>query len=122
MSRPYLDAILKLQIPDRLDLVVAIWDSLADSPQGEAVFALTDEQRAELDRPLAERLADPASAIPWAEATPQRRGRRIGSRKRSSSLPSHPSSFRWRTERRDEPRSDGFRTACASECWAPEGT
>ena len=68
MTSPYLDAILKLPIPDRLDLVEAIWDSLAESPEAEAAFALTDEQRAELDRRLAEHLADPESAIPWAEA------------------------------------------------------
>ena len=68
MTSPYLDAILKLPIPDRLDLVEAIWDSLGDSPEAEAALALTDEQRAELDRRLADHLADPGSAIPWAEA------------------------------------------------------
>lgn len=67
MASPYLDAILKLPVPDRLDLLEAIWDSLADSPDAEAAFALTDEQRAELDRRLAEHLADPDSAIPWEE-------------------------------------------------------
>lgn len=30
-------------------------------------FDLTPEQRAELDRRLAEHIADPASAIPWDE-------------------------------------------------------
>jgi putative addiction module component (TIGR02574 family) len=68
MTSPYLDAILKLPVPDRLDLVEAIWDSLADSPEADAAFALTDEQRAELDRRLAEHLADPSSAIPWSDA------------------------------------------------------
>ncbi|HMO96995.1 MAG TPA: addiction module protein [Tepidiformaceae bacterium] len=68
MTSPYLDAILKLPIPERLDLVEAIWESLADSPEAEAAFALTDEQRAELDRRLAEHLANPSSGVPWAEA------------------------------------------------------
>ena len=68
MTSPYLDAILKLPVPDRLDLVEAIWDSLADSPEAEAAVALTDEQRAELDRRLAEHSASPDTAIPWAEA------------------------------------------------------
>ena len=67
MTSPYLDAILKLPVPDRLDLVEAIWDSLADSPEADAAFALTEEQREELDRRLAERLADPSSAVPWSE-------------------------------------------------------
>ena len=67
MANPYLDAILKLPIPERLELVEAIWDSLADSPEAEAMFALTDEQRAELDRRLADHLEDPSSAIPWEE-------------------------------------------------------
>jgi putative addiction module component (TIGR02574 family) len=67
MATPYLDAILKLPIPERLELVEAIWDSLADSPEAEAAFALTDEQRAELDRRLEEHLANPSSAIPWEE-------------------------------------------------------
>ena len=67
MTSPYLDAILKLPVPDRLDLVEAIWDSLAGSPEAEAAFELTDEQRTELDRRLAEHLADPSSAIPWEE-------------------------------------------------------
>lgn len=67
MPSPYLDAILKLPVPDRLDLVEAIWDSLADSPEAAAALTLTDEQRAELDRRLAEHLADPSSAVPWPE-------------------------------------------------------
>jgi len=58
MISPYLDAILKLPVPDRLDLVEAIWDSLADAPEAEAALALA-EQRAELHRRLAEHLADP---------------------------------------------------------------
>lgn len=71
MTSPYLDAILKLPVPDRLDLVEAIWDSLADSPEAQATLALTDEQRTELDRRLAEHLANPESAIPWAQARGQ---------------------------------------------------
>lgn len=67
MANGYLDAILKLPVAERLDLVEAIWDSLADSPEAETALALTDEQRAELDRRLAEHLQDPSSAIPWEE-------------------------------------------------------
>ena len=67
MTSPYLDAILKLPVPDRLDLVEAIWDSLTGSPEVDAAFALTEEQREELDRRITEHLADPRSAVPWSE-------------------------------------------------------
>jgi putative addiction module component (TIGR02574 family) len=42
------------------------WNSLTDTEQ-EAQFVLTDEQKAELDRRLAEHEADPDSAVPWEE-------------------------------------------------------
>jgi putative addiction module component (TIGR02574 family) len=44
----------------------ALWDSLT-AAEREAEFDLTAEQRAELDRRLAEHIADPTSAIPWDE-------------------------------------------------------
>jgi putative addiction module component (TIGR02574 family) len=46
-----LSDVLELPIDERLKLVEAIWDSIAEVP--EAV-ELTEEQRAELDRRLAE--------------------------------------------------------------------
>ena len=52
----------KLPIPDRIQLVEDIWDSIAEDARA---LPLTDEQRAELDRRWAEHEADPASAIPW---------------------------------------------------------
>ena len=67
MTSRFLDAILKMPVPERLDLMEAIWESLADSPEAETALALTDEQREDLDRRLAEHLADPGSAIPWEE-------------------------------------------------------
>jgi putative addiction module component (TIGR02574 family) len=45
---------------------MALWDSLAPAEQ-EAEFDLPPEQRAELDRRLADHIADPTSAIPWNE-------------------------------------------------------
>ena len=45
---------------------MALWESLDDS-QREAELTLTPDQAAELDRRLAEHLADPSSAIPWDE-------------------------------------------------------
>ena len=53
-------------VPERVDIAMALWDSLTPAEQ-EAEFDLTPEQLAELDRRLAEHIADPASAIPWDE-------------------------------------------------------
>lgn len=59
-----LDNVLRLPVPERLRLVEAIWDSIvADG----AAIPLTEEQRAELDRRLAEHEADPDDVVPWEE-------------------------------------------------------
>jgi len=52
----------KLPIPERIQLVEAIWDSIAEDAEA---LPLTDELRAELDRRWAEHERDPSSAIPW---------------------------------------------------------
>ena len=61
-----LTELLKLPAGDRIDLAMALWDSLSDVER-EAELGLTDEQRAELDRRWAEHVANPGSAIPWAD-------------------------------------------------------
>ena len=66
MLRDTLTKLLELPATERADIAMALWDSLTPGEQ-EAEFDLTPEQRAELDRRLAEHIADPASAIPWAE-------------------------------------------------------
>ncbi len=66
MLRDTLTKLLELPPTERVDLAMALWDSLTPAEQ-EAEFVLTPEQRAELDRRLAEHIADPASAIPWDE-------------------------------------------------------
>ncbi len=64
-SSPLTD-LLKLPAGDRAELAMALWDSLTDSER-ETELQLTDEQRAELDRRWAEHVANPGSAIPWAD-------------------------------------------------------
>lgn len=59
-----LSDVLQLPVSERLKLVEAIWDSIAESP--EAVH-LTETQRAELDRRLDEYEKDPEAGSPWAE-------------------------------------------------------
>ena len=50
--------ILELPVAERVQLVEAIWDSIAAAPEG---LPLTKWQRDELDRRLAEYEADPES-------------------------------------------------------------
>ena len=66
MLRDTLTKLLELPATERVDIAMALWDSLAPAEQ-EAEFDLTLEQRAELDRRLAEHIADPTSAILWDE-------------------------------------------------------
>ncbi len=58
--------LLKLPASERIEIAMALWDSLTDAER-EAELALTPEQEAELDRRLAEHIANPDSAIPWEE-------------------------------------------------------
>ena len=51
---------------DRVELAIALWESLSDSER-EGALELTDEQRAELDRRWAEHVENPGSAVPWFE-------------------------------------------------------
>jgi len=64
--------VLKLSVPERIQLVEDIWDSIAAVP--EAV-PLTDAQREELDRRLDAYRRDPAAGSPWEEVRARIRGR-----------------------------------------------
>lgn len=61
-----LAALLKLPAQDRIELAMALWESLTGQER-EPELALAPEQEAELDRRLEEHLADPDSAISWEE-------------------------------------------------------
>ena len=61
-----LTELLKLPASDRAELAMALWDSLSDVER-EAELEPTEGQRAELDRRWAEHVADPDSAVPWAD-------------------------------------------------------
>jgi putative addiction module component (TIGR02574 family) len=58
--------LLKLTASDRVEIVMALWESLSETERA-GQLALTFEQEAELDRRLAEHIANPASAVPWDE-------------------------------------------------------
>jgi len=66
MLQNTLAELLKLPASDRIEIAVALWESLTDAER-EAELALSPEQEAELDRRLAEHIASPDSAIPWEE-------------------------------------------------------
>ena len=54
----------KLSVPERLALVEEIWDSIAEDTK---YFALTDEQRQELDRRLESFRVNPSRGRTWEE-------------------------------------------------------
>ena len=66
MMRNTLAELLKLPASERIEIAMALWDSLTDAER-EVELALTPEQQAELDRRLAEHISNPDSAIPWEE-------------------------------------------------------
>ena len=64
MSPAQIEEILNLSVEERIELVEAIWDSIAEHPES---LPVTDAQRRELDRRLSEHLQDPSAARPWPE-------------------------------------------------------
>jgi putative addiction module component (TIGR02574 family) len=56
--------LLKLSAKERIEIAMALWGSLTDEER-EAEMVLTPEQAAELDRRLADHLANPGTGIPW---------------------------------------------------------
>lgn len=59
-----LDEVLQLPVPERIRIVEAIWDSIADAPEG---LELSDEQKAELGRRLGNLEKEPEGGSSWAE-------------------------------------------------------
>ena len=64
--------VLKLSVLERIRLVGAIWDSVAEIPEEVDV---PDGLRAELDRRLEAYAADPDAGSPWAEVKSRLLGR-----------------------------------------------
>ena len=54
----------RLSVEERLALVEELWDSIAE---GSAALPLTEAQRVELDRRLAEHEAHPDDVVPWKD-------------------------------------------------------
>ncbi len=65
--------VLRLSVPERIQLVEDIWDSIAEVPE-EVV--LTDEQKAEIDRRLDAYHRNPEEGDAWAVVRERIRNRR----------------------------------------------
>ena len=64
-----LTEIKTLSIDERIRLVQAIWDSIVAN--GGEQLELTEAQRQELARRLADHAANPSAVIPWEEVKAQ---------------------------------------------------
>ncbi len=62
----------RLNVDERLALVEEIWASICADAKG---FPLTEQQRAELDRRVAEDDAAPDDVVPWDEIKASARAR-----------------------------------------------
>jgi putative addiction module component (TIGR02574 family) len=69
MATPAFDfeALRRLSVPERLQLVEDLWDSIAQDAPDEAL-PVTPELGAELDRRRAEHEANPDDVVPWDAA------------------------------------------------------
>jgi putative addiction module component (TIGR02574 family) len=69
MAKIERSAMLEMSISERLRLVEAIEDSIAEHPEA---LPLSDAEREELDRRWAEYVKDPVAGAPWAEVKARR--------------------------------------------------
>ncbi len=65
MKEPLATEILKLSPAERIQLAEDLWDSVAVQP--ELLPPLSDDQRKEIERRLAEHARDPSTALTWEE-------------------------------------------------------
>lgn len=72
MSTISVEDLLHLSVAERIQLVEDLWDSIANRPEA---LELTEAQRSEIDRRLAEHDANPESAVPWEDVRARLRQR-----------------------------------------------
>jgi putative addiction module component (TIGR02574 family) len=65
MKEAVIAELLKLSPAERIQLAEDLWDSVAAQP--ENLPALSDDQRREIERRVAEHTRDPSSALTWEE-------------------------------------------------------
>ena len=64
---------LQLPVPERLQLVADIWNTIADAPEG---LELTDEDKRLIDERLATYHQNPNAGSPWKEVYTRIRSRK----------------------------------------------
>lgn len=64
MNTQLLEQARELDINEQIELAEAIWDGIVSR---DAVPSLTGAQKTELDRRLADHLANPDDVVPWSE-------------------------------------------------------
>jgi putative addiction module component (TIGR02574 family) len=64
MNKALRDQVMQLPPEERLELAYDLMESV---PEADNEFELTDEQKAEIDRRMAEHERDPSTAVPWEE-------------------------------------------------------
>jgi putative addiction module component (TIGR02574 family) len=72
MSTISVEDLLHLSVAERIQLVEDLWDSIANRPEA---LELTEAQRLEIDRRLAEHDANPTSAASWEDVRARLRQR-----------------------------------------------
>lgn len=72
MTTDLLDQARKLSLAEQIDLVEALWDSIAGQPDAPLP---TDAQREELDRRLADHRAHPDDLRDWSDVKAAARAR-----------------------------------------------
>ena len=65
MKEAVIAELLKLSPAERIQLAEDLWDSVAAQP--ESLPVLSDDQRREIERCVAEHTRDPSSALTWEE-------------------------------------------------------
>ena len=65
MKEAVIAELLKLSPAERIQLAEDLWDSVAAQP--ESLPALSDDQRREIERRVAEHTRDTSSALTWEE-------------------------------------------------------
>ncbi len=64
MNSQLLEQARVLNVDEQIELVEAIWDGIVSR---DAVPPVTEAQKTELDRRLADHLANPDDVVPWSE-------------------------------------------------------
>lgn len=62
-----------MEVPERIRLAQAIWDSIAQVPDA---VPLSEADKAEIDRRLEAYYRDPKAGLPWSEVKAKLLGRR----------------------------------------------